>query len=224
MRILTVETSGLLCGSSIWADGRIVCELSFAGKKVHSTNVMNLVEQALALAGCSVQDIDVFAAVGGPGSYTGIRIGMSVVKALGQTENKPCVCVDALEAMAAEIPAFDGLICPVIDAKADHVFTARFRSGMPPVRLTEDTSVRTDDLIRSLQACGERVLLVGEDLSPFRARFEDGLGAQVLFAAPQRTFPTPGTICELAARYAEAGRGMDAADLKPSYLKRPQIG
>ena len=223
MSMLLIETSNALCGVAVSINDRIVCELSCVGKKIHSIKLMEFVETALSLSGTSISEMDAFAVIDGPGSYTGIRIGMSVVKALGQVQEKPCVCIDSLEALAMDAPFFRGVICPLIDAKADHVFTAQFRAGFPPVRITGDSSRQIDELLIGLkEETGEPCLFLG-DVDNFKTKIVSVLGKQAVFADSCKSFPTPGNACRLAGYYFKNGIAIRAEDICPRYLKRPNV-
>lgn len=221
MNILLIETSNALCGVAVSVDGRVACELSCTGKKIHSTQIMGLIETALNLSQTSMDGIDAFSVLDGPGSYTGIRIGVSIVKALGQVQQKPCICVDSLEALAMTVPYFEGVICPMIDAKADHVFTARFRPGLPPLRITNDCAIQVDDYLHALkEETHERCLFIG-DVGTYKNRIVSILGPQAVFANSGIYCPSPGSTCLLANYYLEHGEYANATEVHPRYLKRP---
>lgn len=117
-------------------DGRLIYEAELVNKQTHSQRVMPMADAALAMNDMTAAEIDVFGAVTGPGSFTGVRIGVSTVKALAHAAGKPCVAVDALEALAANVTAFDGVVCPILDARAQQVYGAIFKNGE---RVLEDT-------------------------------------------------------------------------------------
>ena len=121
MNILMIDTSGPACGVAIMRDGRLIYEAELVNKQTHSQRVMPMADAALAMSDMTAAEIDVFGAVTGPGSFTGVRIGVSTVKALAHAAGKPCVAVDALEALAANVTAFDGVVCPILDARAQQV-------------------------------------------------------------------------------------------------------
>ena len=108
MNILMIDTSGPACGVAIVRDGKRVYEAALESGMTHSQRLMPMVDAALNMAGMTAQDIDLFGAVVGPGSFTGVRIGVSTVKALAHAAGKPCVGVDALEALAMNAGDFDG--------------------------------------------------------------------------------------------------------------------
>ena len=117
MKLLAIDTSGPVCGVAVLADGVIRYECAVQNKLTHSVNLMPMVDAALQATGLTLADLDRLAVVTGPGSFTGVRIGVSTLKGLAHGEDKPCMAVDALEAMAAGAGAFDGVVCPIQDAR-----------------------------------------------------------------------------------------------------------
>ena len=131
----------------------------------------------------TAEDMDVFGAVVGPGSFTGVRIGeSSTVKALAHAAGKPCVAVDALKALAANVTAFDGVVCPILDARVQQVYGAIFRRGE---RLTEDTVEKLALFLDRVEATGEDALFLGDGAPGFEAAIRERLGDKAHFAQPQ---------------------------------------
>lgn len=156
----------------------------------------------------------------GPGSFTGVRIGVSTVKALAHAANKPCVAVDALEALAANVTAFDGVVCPILDARAQQVYGAIFKRGE---RLTEDTVEKLTLFLDRVEATGEDALFLGDGAPGFEAAIRERLGDKAHFAQPQHNGLRAGSACALAARRLEAGETqLDYITLLPLYLRAPQ--
>ena len=170
MNLLAVDTSGPVAGVAVLKDGEVAYEGAAVNRLTHSVNLMPMIEEALGRAGLDVSEIGLYAAVTGPGSFTGVRIGVSAVKGMAHGAGKPCVGVDALEALAAGACLTDALICPIQDARAGQVYGAAFLAGMPPVRvlpnMAEALPVYLD---RALAVAGERRLCFrgrrGEHLS-----------------------------------------------------------
>ncbi len=223
MNILMIDTSGPACGVAVSMDGRIVCELQLTSGKTHSQRVMPMVDHALELCALTPADIDLFGAVTGPGSFTGVRIGVSTVKALAHACGKPCIGIDALEALAANAVEFDGVICPVLDARAQQVYGAMFEGGMPPVRIMEDAAEKLDAFLDRVAATGRRALFLGDGVPVLREAIEKRLGERACFAPAQHAGLRAGSACALAAVYAQdEARFMDCMTLLPLYLRAPQ--
>ena len=222
MNILMIDTSGPACGVAIAREGRLVCDMQLVSGRTHSQRVMPMVEAALAMSDMAVSDIDVFGAVTGPGSFTGVRIGVSSVKALAHAAGKPCVGVDALHALAANIQAFDGVICPILDARAQQVYGAMFRAGDVPQRLCEDEAMPLTAFLDRVEATDERALFLGDGVAAMRGAIEARLGGRAQFAAPQHMNLRAGSACAIAMRLAEQGETTDYLHLLPLYLRAPQ--
>ena len=222
MNILMIDTSGPACGVAIAREGRLVCDMQLVSGRTHSQRVMPMVEAALAMSDMAVSDIDVFGAVTGPGSFTGVRIGVSSVKALAHAADNPCVGVDALHALAANIQAFDGVVCPILDARAQQVYGAMFRAGDVPQRLCGDEAMPLTAFLDRVEATGERALFLGDGVAAMRGAIEARLGGRAQFAAPQHMNLRAGSACAIAMRLAEQGEMTDYLHLLPLYLRAPQ--
>ena len=204
MKILAIDTSGPVCGVAVMKDGAIVYEASAINKMTHSVNLLPMIDTALQSAGLTVAELDRIAVVSGPGSFTGVRIGVSTVKGLAHAHNTPCVAVDALEAMAAGAGEFAGVICPIQDARAGQVYGAAFRAGTPrPERLMDDIPLKLEEYVERIKAFGERFLILGD---------------AAVFAQPQQAFLRPASAAYLASLAEEP---VDYLALEPLYLRAP---
>ena len=118
MKILVIDTSGPVCGTAVMDEDRVYSEFTAQNRNTHSASLMPMVEAALNAAGKEIGDLDAVAAVTGPGSFTGVRIGVATAKGLAHGAGLPCIPVDALEALSESAGAFDGIVCPIQDARA----------------------------------------------------------------------------------------------------------
>ena len=186
----------------------------------HSETLLPIADGVMRLLGKRMDEVGLFAVSAGPGSFTGVRIGVSTVKALAHAANKPCVAVDALEALAANVTAFDGVVCPILDARAQQVYGAIFKRGE---RLTEDTVGKLTLFLDRVEATGENALFLGDGAPGFEAAIRERLGDKAHFAQPQHNGLRAGSACALAARRLEAGETpLDYITLLPLYLRAPQ--
>ena len=215
MNILAIDTSGPTCGVAILADGLVRFAQTVLNKRTHSVNLMPMVDAAFAYTGLTLADMDRLACVVGPGSFTGVRLGVSTVKGLAHGSGKPCVAVDALEAMALGAGRFAGIVCPMQDARAGQVYAALFRDGK---RVSPDEPVALTDLAARLSAQPEPVLFTGDGMIAHRERIADLLGDRVRFADAAFAFLRPETAAEIAARAEETA---DYLSLMPLYLRAP---
>ncbi|MBO5501343.1 MAG: tRNA (adenosine(37)-N6)-threonylcarbamoyltransferase complex dimerization subunit type 1 TsaB [Clostridia bacterium] len=223
MIILAVDTSGPVAGVAVLRNGTLAYEAVAVNKMTHSVNMMPMVEEALNRSGIAIEEIDLFAAVVGPGSFTGVRIGVSAIKGMAHGAGKPCIGVDALEALAAGICCADGVICPIQDARAGQVYGAAFRAGMPPERLMPDVAEKLPDYIdKVLAVAGEqdKLYFLGDGVATYRRAIADILGDRAVFVPAHCSGLRAASVAMLAeARKEEA---VDYLTLMPVYLRAPQ--
>lgn len=220
MKLLLIDTSGPVCGVAILADGVIRYECAVQNKLTHSVNLLPMIDAAFQATGLSVQDMDRLAVVIGPGSFTGVRIGVSTIKGLAHGAGKPCVAVDALEAMAAGAGEFGGVVCPIQDARAGQVYGAAFSMGADgvPERLMEDMPLKLEEYVDMICSFGDRFLFLGDGMPVHREKLQAMLGDAAVFAPAQSAYLRPASAAFLAEK---AEQEMDYLTLMPMYLRAP---
>lgn len=220
MNILAIDTSGPVAGCAVMMGERVVHSVSMCHGLTHSESIMPAVDEAMEASGLTCADIDVFAAVAGPGSFTGVRIGVCAAKGLAHAVDKPCVAIHALEALAMNFYGFDGLICPILDARRGQVYCALFdtRDGMP-VRAAEDDAVALQTLLERLPQ-DRRILFAGDGLAVHSTEIRQALGERALLAPANLRDLRADAVCALAA--AKREDWIPARALRPVYLRAPQ--
>ena len=214
MILLAVDTSGRTCSCAV-ADtgtGEILGSRMLYTQRAHSQILLPTVKQQLAETGLSVQDVDVFACANGPGSYTGLRIGIAAVQALAFAGGKQCIGVSTLEGLAWNLCGRSGLICACLAARKNLCYCAFFESdGVTVTRLTEDKVLASEDIAAQIDLYNDPVMIVGDGISlmqeicpelpgaPMHLRHQSACG--VLLAAMQQT-PYPPE--QLGVRYLQA--------------------
>ena len=220
MNILAVDTSGPVAGIAILKDGCVIFEEAVVNKLTHSANLMPMIGAALSRTDMTLKDMHRLAVVVGPGSFTGVRIGVSTVKGLSHGSGIPCVAVDALQAMAAGVPYFDGIVCPIQDARAGQVYGAAFTAGEVPTRLLEDAPLKLEDYVAQVKSSGVRFCFLGDGMPVHRARLAELLGDQAIFASANVSYLRPASVALLAAQ--PDAQELDYLTLMPLYLRAPQ--
>ena len=218
MLILAFESTAKAASAALVRDGKLVSQYSQCSGLTHSRTLLPMGEDMLKNAELSLSDVDLLAVAHGPGSFTGVRIGVSMVKGLAWAGDKPCVGVSTLEAMAWHGLATGGLICPVMDARRSQVYNALFRiQDGKPVRLTEDRPIALTELAEELRAFGEPAFLVGDgaELS-FRVLTEQGIPCVL---APENLRMQSAWGVAMAAQDKQPG---SADTLLPVYLRLSQ--
>ena len=222
MNLLAVDTSGPVAGVAVLRDGEVAYEGAAVNRLTHSVNLMPMIEEALDRAGLDVNDIDYYASVTGPGSFTGVRIGVSAVKGMAHGAGKPCIGVDALEALAMGVCNTDALICPIQDARAGQVYGAAFLPGLPPVRELTNMAEKLPVFIEKAleKAEGRKLMFLGDGVKTYRKAIEDILGERAVFAPAHMSYLRPASVAVLADLHqADA---VDYLTLMPVYLRAPQ--
>ena len=218
MLILAFESSARPASVALLRDGSLLSQYSQCSALTHSRTLLPMAEDMLKNAELSLADVDLFAVAHGPGSFTGIRIGVSAVKGLAWASEKPCVGVSTLEAMAWHGLAAGGFVCPVMDARRSQVYNALFeiREGKP-VRLTEDRPIALEELVPELRALDRPVFLVG-DGAELTAKFLDSTGIPYRLAPENLRWQSAWGVAMAARDKAPGG----ADDLLPVYLRLSQ--
>lgn len=171
MKILGIDTTAKTATVALCENDELIAELSSATSS-HSTVILPMIEKMLEYAGLSVDDIDLYAVSVGPGSFTGVRIGVSTVKGLAFKNETPCIGVSSLEALAMSFCGIDGVVVPVIDARRDTVYTAVFRTQTDGTisRLTVDAQLTIDELFAMLSQYNETVYFTGDAYDKITSR------------------------------------------------------
>ncbi len=173
MLILAFESSAKPASVALMRDGQLLSQYFQCSALTHSRTLLPMAEDMLKNAELSIKDVDLFAVAHGPGSFTGIRIGVSTVKGLAWASDKPCIGVSTLEAMAWNGAAIGGYVCPVMDARRSQVYNALFEiKDSKPCRLTDDRPIALTELAEEVKKLNAPVLLVGDGVEITKAYFD----------------------------------------------------
>lgn len=221
MKILAVDTSSQAASCAILRDGVLAGEFFCNVGLTHSQTAMPMVEALLGITGLAPADLDLLAVTTGPGSFTGLRIGISCVKGMALALDKPCAGISTLHALAAGLPLFEGYIAPVMDARREQVYTALFRSQSGALeRLSPDAALSLEELRETLAPLDAPVLLTGDGSPLCHKALGDlpRLGLAPEGCRHQRAL----WAAVLAAGLAEQNQLLAADELAPVYLRLPQ--
>ena len=220
--ILAVDSSSRAASAALWKDGDLLGEQFLNTRLTHSQTLLPLVDQLLRSTETTPAQPDCFAVSVGPGSFTGLRIGIAAAKGLAFAAGKPCAPVSTLEGLAYNLLAHDGLICPVMDARCQQVYTALFscREGRL-TRLWEDQAISLAQLGEELARRREPTLLVGDGARLCRSFLGEGC-PHVGVAPAHLLHQRASSVAMAAAALAEAGGLCTAGELAPVYLRLPQ--
>ena len=218
MLTLAFESSAKSASVALLEDEHLLCQTIHCSGLTHSQTLLPMAEELLKTSGFSMDDVGCFAVAHGPGSFTGIRIGVSTVKGLAWAADKPCIGVSTLAAMAWNGLSSGAPVCAVMDARRSEVYNALFRiENGRPVRLCPDRAVSLQTLAEELQSFREPVFLTG-DGAVLADSFLRGLNMQMVLAPePQRMQNAWGVAMEAMDKLPESSQ-----DLLPVYLRLSQ--
>lgn len=220
LNIVAIDTSGPTASCAVMRDGEIIHSVFLNQGLTHSETIMPALDEAMTNAQIDCSQVDAFAAVAGPGSFTGVRIGVCAVKGLAHAHNTPCASVDALEALAMNVIGFDGIACPILDARRGQVYCAAFDvRGELPVRVLPDQALELNAYLAQLPQ-NRRLIFVGDGLRVHADAISDALGDRAVIAAANLRNLRAEAACMLANAHRD--QWMEARRLVPIYLRAPQ--
>jgi len=222
MKILALETSAVTASAAICEDETLVAQVFANNGLTHSRTLMPMVEGMLQNSGLTVADMDLIAVAAGPGSFTGLRIGVAAAKGLGWAAEKPCCGVSTLEGMAWGLAHRDGLICCAMDARRNQVYNAVFAAeGGVPRRLTPDRAISLDELFQEQKEENRRYLFIGDGA---KLCYNEGTarGLAVELAPPHLMYQSGWGVARAALEKARRGNVTTAEGLETVYLRLSQ--
>lgn len=223
MRILAFETATSVAAVAVCEDDRLLGEYILNHEKKHSEKLLPLANALLKDLGLTPTGFDVYAASTGPGSFTGLRIGITTVKAMAYAADKPTAGVPTLDALAFNAAAFDGLVCPMLDARNNQVYTALYKAEKGSlIKLTEYMGVEIGSIIERVRAAGQKTVFVGEAAEMYRDLISGALGETSAFLPGNLNLPRASSVAHLAYLKAAAGELRSCYDLVPFYLRKSQ--
>ncbi|MBO4283280.1 MAG: tRNA (adenosine(37)-N6)-threonylcarbamoyltransferase complex dimerization subunit type 1 TsaB [Clostridia bacterium] len=224
MRILALSCPAKGAAAAVLSDNEVLSAFSAGDAMTGSELLLPMAEDALRSAGMTMGDVDLFAVTAGPGSFTGVRIGVALVKGLAFGRGAVCLGVSTLEALAENVLPLSGLVCPVMDARRGEVYAALFDShDGKTVRLLPDSALPASELAATVARDypGRSVMLVGDGVAVAESAFRD-VGIEIV-PLPDVLLPHSAVSCgRVAYRLAEAGGAVEADLLAPVYLRESQ--
>ncbi len=225
MRILAVDTSSQACGVALAEDGLLKYEYTADHGKTHAVRLSGMIDAVFADTGIKAVDIDAFAVTAGPGSFTGLRIGISTVKGLAFAAGRPVVPVSTLDVLANQCPGVDMPICPFIDARKKEVYTALYRHRRDGIEtLVSPVAARPADFLSEIGrfgfGAGARIYFLGSGTTLYADLIARAFGDNAVLAPPECSLIRASTLARMAFdRYREAG-GITPHALVPYYIRR----
>ena len=222
MKILALESSATAASVALCEDEALIAQSFRDTGLTHSQTLLPMTEELLAHCGLTVADLDLIAVAAGPGSFTGLRIGVATAKGLAWAAQLPCAGCSTLEAMAWNLAGLDGELCAAMDARRHQVYNARFRAENGTItRLTDDRAIALEDLIEELRGTKTTQIVLGDGARLcWEALTAAGIPARL--APPNLRQQTAWGVARLGLELAKAGRTVPPEELVPVYHRLSQ--
>lgn len=223
MKILGIDSSGLVASVAIATEDAVIAEFTVNNQKTHSQTLLPMLEQTMSFVGVELEDIDAVAVAAGPGSFTGLRIGASTAKGLAMVMEKPIVSVPTLEGLAYQLAECDGVICPIMDARRNQVYTGIYRMEQGTLRvLQEQCAVDIRELLVELEKYDAHVHFLGDGVPVYQEVIRKEYTGAHSFAPSHLARQRASAVAVLGVKYFQEGKGESAAEHKPIYLRKSQ--
>lgn len=229
MRILGIESSSLVASVALVTDDIMTAEYTVDFKKTHSQTLLPMLDEIVKMLGLELQTIDAIAVAGGPGSFTGLRIGAATAKGLGLALDRPLIHVPTVDAMAYNLWGAAGLVCPIMDAKRRQVYTGLYHMEQGIRVVKPQCAMDTAELAGELNGRGEPVIFLGDGVPVYRELFEELLTVPFRFAPPQMNRQRGACVAALGMAVMkgetpgyEGTFSVSSDEFAPDYLRKPQ--
>lgn len=222
MKILGIESSSLVASVAIVTDDITTAEYTVNFKKTHSQTLLPMIDTIGQMLELDLNTIDAIAVSGGPGSFTGLRIGSATAKGLGLALDKPLIHVPTVDAMAFNLYGTPALICPIMDARRNQVYTGlyHYQTEFAPVKAAFASDIH--HLIEELNQIGEPVIFLGDGVPVFAGIIEAEMTVPFSFAPAHVNRQRAASVAALGMIYYERGQLESAAEHAPDYLRKAQ--
>ncbi len=223
MNLLAIESSGLVASAAIVTETAVLAEYTVDFKKTHSQTLLPMVEEIVSMIGMELKELDVIAVSAGPGSFTGLRIGSATAKGLGLALNKPIIPVPTTQGIAANLYGTEGIICPLMDAKRNQVYTGLYRYNKNGFEIVEDQmAILIEDIIEKVNKLGEPVTYLGDGVEVFSSILAQKTTVPFSFAPIHCSKQRAGAMAVRAIELYHQGVVQTAAEHEPDYLRLSQ--
>lgn len=223
MKLLAIDSSGMVASVAVLSDEKLIGEYTINNKKTHSQTLLPMIDEMNKMIGMELEEIDAIAIAAGPGSFTGLRIGSATAKGLAFALNKPIISVPTLEAIASNVYGTDMLLCPIMDARNQQVFTGcyRFVEGELTTEL-EQTVLTVDELCNRLNEMNMDVMFLGDGIDVYKDVLVEKVRGKISFAPAHLKNQRASSVGMRAFTLYKEGK-IDTADSHvPEYLRLSQ--
>lgn len=223
MKILAIDSSSMVASVAVAENDNLIAEYTVNYKKTHSQTLLPMIDEICKMTETDMQTIEAVAITGGPGSFTGLRIGSATAKGFGLALDIPIINVPTIDAMAYNLYGTGGVVCPIMDARREQVYTGiyTFKDGKFEI-IMEQQPMALAGLIEKLNEIGEKVTFTGDGISAYKEIIDKKMTVKYEFAPLHLRVPRAGALATLAMVYAKENKLESAAEHAPEYLRMSQ--
>ena len=224
MKIIGIDTSTRFCSLGLIEEASVLIEYTLNNsQKKHSSILIPTIKNILEMMDLTLQDIDGIAVSLGPGSFTGLRIGLGVAKGLSYARSLPLMGIPTLDALAFSFKEIPCLICPILDAKKEEIYHAVFRGGGGNLNKVMDYKCEDiNSLLVRLSSLKEKIIFLGEGIIKYREIIKERIGQDALFIDPQLVLPRGANVAFLGLEKLKIGKEDNIFTLSPLYLRKSE--
>ncbi|TCO76431.1 tRNA (adenosine(37)-N6)-threonylcarbamoyltransferase complex dimerization subunit type 1 TsaB [Marinisporobacter balticus] len=223
MKILALDTSSIVATVAVMDEGKLIGEYTIHHKRTHSQKLMPMIEELLKNCELTMQDIDVVAVAEGPGSFTGLRIGVATAKGLAHAVNIPVVGISTLDALAMNSAFSHGIICPILDAKRSQVYAGVYKWDHENLHIIEEPmAISIENLVEKLSERPENVLFLGDGIENNKDYLIEKLKKRAVFAPNSVKMPRASSVAQIGLQKAKNKKLQNYYELTPTYLRKSE--
>ena len=222
MKILGIDTSSLAASVAVIEDDKLICEYTINTKKTHSQKLMPMIENMLNISDIDINDIDLIAVCEGPGSFTGLRIGMSTAKAISHISKQPIITVNSVELLAGSMDMCDKHICSILDAQRTQVYTGKYKYENNELIEVEAVDVKEiDDLLSEISDTEEEWIILGEAVYKYKQKINEI--DNIFIPSPSHNINRASSLCAIAInKYNKDVDVHNCYSVEPLYIRKSQ--
>ena len=222
MKILGIDTSTMAANVAVLEDDKLICEYTVNTKKTHSQKLMPMIENMLKLSDIEIKDINAIGICVGPGSFTGLRIGMATAKAMAHVNNIPLIGVNSLEVLGANMDICNKKVCSILDAQRNQVYTCKYIFEDNKSKALEEINIMPiDDLLEELASTNEEWVIVGEAVYKYKEKIE--AISNITISSPSNNITKASSLCVVAKdKFEQNIEVHNCYDINPMYIRKSQ--
>ena len=222
MKIIGLDSSGLVASVALLEDDKLIAEYTTQFKKTHSQTLLPMLDEVIRRVDFRLDEVDLISVAAGPGSFTGLRIGSATAKGLALALDKPIAAVPTVDALALNVWGARGIVCPILDARRNQVYTGLYHMENGLEKLSAPLAVSVEELVEKLNALGEKVTFLGDGVPVYKEILEEKLSVPCAFAPAGLNRQRAALVALAGREMAKRGEVESGMEHAPMYLRKTQ--